>query len=259
MKTLINFLTCFLLFAGVNAKAQQKGVLFYKITIDNKMAPQIVQINSTVYFDGSKSTELIVPKNLDNQEVKGQVKWVSATEGKMYVTLNKPYFVFKDFDQDVLFTSDFYHVKSVKLIKDTLNNFNWTITSEIQKIGGYNCTKATTSFRGRTYVAWFTKEVNIKNGPWKFSGLPGLIVNVYDTDKMYNYELQLINTSHEFDNSFVGIPKPFEHTEPISHGEFMTYYLKMIAEDEEKSKVVTYDLFGSTNTTIKHAPKREKF
>lgn len=258
MKTLINFFTCFLLFAGINAKAQQKGILFYEITIDNKMAPQPVKVNSTVYFNGLKSTELMVPKNIGKSNT-DKIEWVSTTEAKIHVTSNKPYFVFKDFAQDVLFTSDFYHVKNVRLIKDTLNNFIWNITNESQKIGDYNCTKATTTFRGRNYVAWFTKEVNIKNGPWKFSGLPGLIVNVYDTDKMYNYELQSINTSQEFDSSFVGIPKAFEYTEPISHGEFMAYYLKKIAEDDEKSKVVTYDLYGSGTTTIKHAPKRERF
>lgn len=258
MKTLINFLICFLLFAVINAKAQHKGILFYEITIDNKMAPQPVKVNSTVYFDGLKSTELMVPKNI-NKRAENEVEEISSTSLNLYVTFNKPYFVFKDFALDVLYTSDFYHVKNVRLIKDTLNKLDWTVTSEKQKIGDYNCTKATTTFRGRNYVAWFTKEVNIENGPWKFSGLPGLIVNVYDTDKMYNYELQSINTSEEFDSSFVGIPKAFEYTEPISHGEFMAYYLKKIAEDEEKSKVVTYDLYGSGTTTIKHAPKREKF
>ena len=258
MKTLINCFICILLNIGLNSKAQQIGVLYYKITIDNKMAPQPVKVNSTVYFNGLKSTELMVPKNI-NKRTENEVEQVSSTSSNLYVTFNKPYFVFKDFAQDVLFTSDFYHVKNVRLIKDTLNNFIWNITNESQKIGDYNCTKATTTFRGRNYVAWFTKEVNIKNGPWKFSGLPGLIVNVYDTDKMYNYELQSVNINQDFDHSFIGIPKAFEYTEPISHGEFMAYYLKKIAEDDEKSKVVTYDLYGSGTTTIKHAPKRERF
>jgi GLPGLI family protein len=31
--------------------------------------------------------------------------------------------------------------------------------------------KATTEFAGRTYVAWYTTEISIADGPYKFYGL----------------------------------------------------------------------------------------
>lgn len=43
-------------------------------------------------------------------------------------------------------------------------------------------------FRGRSYVAWFTMDIPIENGPWKFAGLPGLILKVYDDKKLYDFE-----------------------------------------------------------------------
>lgn len=53
----------------------------------------------------------------------------------------------------------------------------------------YKCHKALTSFRGRDYVAWFTLDIPISNGPWKFGGLPGLILQVSDSKKHYVWEI----------------------------------------------------------------------
>ena len=53
---------------------------------------------------------------------------------------------------------------------------------------GYLCQKATCYFRGRNYTAWFTTDIPISNGPWKFGGLPGLILKIYDNDKLYTFE-----------------------------------------------------------------------
>lgn len=57
----------------------------------------------------------------------------------------------------------------------------WKILPEKQKIGDYNTQKAMTSFGGREWVAWFTTEIPIQDGPYKFYGLPGLIVKLEDT------------------------------------------------------------------------------
>ena len=65
----------------------------------------------------------------------------------------------------------------------------WTLMNEQQTIHGYRCQKATCHWRGRDYVAWFTTEIPIQRGPWKFGGLPGLIVKISDAKKEYNFEL----------------------------------------------------------------------
>lgn len=65
----------------------------------------------------------------------------------------------------------------------------WTLKDDLQTIHGYRCQKATCRWRGRDYEAWFTSEIPIQRGPWKFGGLPGLIVKISDAKKEYNFEL----------------------------------------------------------------------
>ena len=55
---------------------------------------------------------------------------------------------------------------------------------------GYTCHKATTRFRGRDYVAWYTEEIPLSYGPYKFRGLPGLITCIYDKDRDHVFTLQ---------------------------------------------------------------------
>lgn len=57
-------------------------------------------------------------------------------------------------------------------------------------IGNYKAQKATTSFGGRNWNAWFTTDVPFQDGPYKFSGLPGLIVKVEDEAGDYSFDLK---------------------------------------------------------------------
>lgn len=65
---------------------------------------------------------------------------------------------------------------------------DWSVSDETQTIAGYLCQKATCSFRGREYTAWFSMAIPVSNGPWKLGGLPGLILKAYDNDKLYTFE-----------------------------------------------------------------------
>ncbi|MCM1312971.1 MAG: GLPGLI family protein [Roseburia sp.] len=65
---------------------------------------------------------------------------------------------------------------------------NWQIDTEKLNIGGYLCQKATCYFRGRSYTAWFAIDIPISYGPWKFRGLPGLIMKIYDDEKKFIFE-----------------------------------------------------------------------
>ncbi|KQT17473.1 hypothetical protein ASG31_08675 [Chryseobacterium sp. Leaf404] len=74
----------------------------------------------------------------------------------------------------------------------------WKISDEKQKIGEYTAQKATTSFGGREWTAWFTQDIPFQDGPYKFYGLPGLIVKIEDSTGTHVMTLvgnKKINTS----------------------------------------------------------------
>lgn len=75
---------------------------------------------------------------------------------------------------------------------------NWDITSEKKKIGGYNAQKATAKYGGREWTAWFTPDIPISDGPYIFSGLPGLIINVNDAENDYSFQLVEVKKSASF-------------------------------------------------------------
>ena len=73
--------------------------------------------------------------------------------------------------------------------EEPLDIFNWKLTQETSTICGYNAKKATCDFGGRSWVAWFAPELPYSDGPYKFNGLPGLIVKIADTRNHYVFEL----------------------------------------------------------------------
>lgn len=72
--------------------------------------------------------------------------------------------------------------------KESYPSMKWKLSTETATICGYRCQKATCHWRGRDYVAWFTREIPLMSGPWKFGGLPGLIMKVYDTKHVYTWQ-----------------------------------------------------------------------
>ncbi|WP_114819743.1 GLPGLI family protein [Chryseobacterium sp. KLBC 52] len=84
---------------------------------------------------------------------------------------------------------------------------NWKIESETRKIGEYKVQKAETDFGGRKWTAWFTTDLPYQDGPYKFGGLPGLIVKVeddkgdYSFDLMKNYKIAEFPTLNQFGNT----------------------------------------------------------
>ena len=87
------------------------------------------------------------------------------------------------------------------LVYETIPVFKWEIeNNETKKIGDYICKKATTTFRGRNYIAWYTLDFTTQFGPWKFNGLPGLILEVYDeTDRFHWVVLKIKPSNNEIE------------------------------------------------------------
>lgn len=106
---------------------------------------------------------------------------------------------FKNFDRNLTYTiHKIYSPKSIKFY-DKFQTANlvikqekfpvWKIKNEFKKIGDVNCQKAVTEYRGRSWEAWFSKDYPVSDGPYKFSGLPGLVVQIQDKELDHQFNL----------------------------------------------------------------------
>ena len=75
--------------------------------------------------------------------------------------------------------------------------FEWRISGDTCTILGYACRRAECDVRGRSYTAWFAEEIPVSCGPWKFHGLPGLIMAVEDADGDYSFRIEGIDQCDE--------------------------------------------------------------
>lgn len=80
--------------------------------------------------------------------------------------------------------------KTHYLVEDNFPKMEWKLSPEKKIIQHLICYKATTSFRGRNWTAWYAPEIPIMYGPWKFYGLPGLIVEIKDHTEHFVFSLK---------------------------------------------------------------------
>lgn len=89
------------------------------------------------------------------------------------------YAVFQNYPQGELTCTDKIATDYL-LYTEPLPKIGWELSPRTREIIGYTCRRATCTFRGRDYEAWYTEEIPLGLGPWKFRGLPGLILAVND-------------------------------------------------------------------------------
>lgn len=99
--------------------------------------------------------------------------------------------------------------------EEPLPDMAWEITDFVKQIGSFSCQLAKVNFRGRRYDVWFTEEIPISDGPWKFSGLPGMILEVISSDREYQFLFKSIEMPLRDENKTIsfqedGIYLPFE-------------------------------------------------
>lgn len=149
----------------------------------------------------------------------------------------------------------------------TKDNLHWNLENETKKSGEYSLQKATTDFGGRHWVAWFCKDINISEGPYKFSGLPGLIFELQDDKENFLFKLsksqKLAKTYDTFGflESFSG-KKALELSIENTHKQMLQFYndpLKDLREKFDTSEPGTISIGGKIITSKEEFKEREKF
>lgn len=111
----------------------------------------------------------------------------------------------------------------------TDDKINWKLSTETKTYQKLSLQKATTNFGGRKWTAWFTKEFPFSEGPYKFQGLPGLIILLQDEKNQYNFsfiENKKLDKTYDTSN-FLEVRygnKPLPVTEKILNKKKIEYY-----------------------------------
>ncbi|WP_336689363.1 MULTISPECIES: GLPGLI family protein [unclassified Chryseobacterium] len=85
----------------------------------------------------------------------------------------------------------------------------WEILNETKDIKGFKSRLARTTLdTGDTYFAWFTNDISIPDGPFRFKGLSGLVLEVYNKNKT----IEIYATD---------VKKSEEILEPLNYGNFV--------------------------------------
>ncbi len=76
--------------------------------------------------------------------------------------------------------------------------FDWKLTEDTMTVCGYLCQKAMCEYGGRDWEVWFTEELPFGFGPWKFAGLPGLILKATDSKGVHDMTAIMTRKSDTF-------------------------------------------------------------
>ena len=106
-------------------------------------------------------------------------------------------YVFKDFEKQEQTVYDDYSDQFAKY-DEPFQEMQWEVVADSTKtILGYECMMARTAYHGRDWTAWFAPEVPAHDGPWKFAGLPGLILMASESQGIYSFTANGIEASEQ--------------------------------------------------------------
>lgn len=147
------------------SKADKASMLdFYKATNENKGEYTLITSKTEATFSPIEK--------LNNQQNKAR------GGGSMLPPRNSYYLNYST--NEIVELKDM--ISKSFIVTDSLPTYNWVIQKEKTKLLGYDV-KLATATRGKlTYEAWFAPKLNFKSGPFSFNGLPGVILQLTETD-----------------------------------------------------------------------------
>lgn len=184
MDTKIQTLILFVLSAFF-AEAQQNtfGVVNYGHKESFGMgAPIGIDYNASLVFNSDESSYIFASDSLEGKHIREMINIKKNSKESFYYqmkTSTEGYIYNLNREENTMLAKDLHDF----YVKDSIPSIAWDIKEETRVIGGLSCTKAEASFNGRDYTAWFTFEIPLPYGPWKLNGLPGIILEAYDTNK----------------------------------------------------------------------------
>lgn len=191
-----------------NSKQMKKRIIFFilLITTNYSLISQEIKYNIVVeyttviswgspktftskLFIGDSATCFVMHETKEGSftfdEEKKHVEMIIATD--------KPNLYLRRSGDDSFLCSEQVFDKSF-LVIDNPKGIDWEITNETKTIADtYFCRKAIGAFRGRMYTVWFCEDIPVSSGPFKLEGLPGLILEAYDSSDEVQFKIKSLS------------------------------------------------------------------
>ena len=155
-----------------------------------------------------------------------------------------------EFNEDGIPPAFYFYPGAHRVIEDEkMNMFNylftirypdidWQIGTDTMNIAGFHCQLAKGHWGGRTYTAWFCPDMPFRYGPWKLTGLPGLILQATDSTGQIAFLFERLISNH---NPDLSIRLPVDHPVQLSEAEY-NRLRKLFAENP---RAYLESVFGS--------------
>lgn len=228
----------FFLFIFSLASAQH-----YRFTYSYQMKPDAGKRDSVItdYMnldtDGRKSYFYNAAKYARDSAYAATKSYKDLFQARSY-DQNLSYIIEKDYTKK---TINFYDTfKTVHLIIPENDAPKWKIEKEFMKINDISCQKATSRYKGRDWEAWFSKDYPVNDGPYKFSGLPGIVVSIKDSENDHVFNLIQIKKINEIFSLLPKYPKRMsfpEYKKAMSSFTFRSEDIESMSVNKQEGRV----------------------
>jgi GLPGLI family protein len=207
----------------------------------------ILNGTKSVYFNNNDSLKQFKYQSFIS-EIKeiGEMTRVKLSDDH-YAFITQDFF-YKDYEKDTLIYNESILSKKT-FIGEKINLINWEIQAKSDSIIlNQKCIKAIGKFRGRIYEAFFSPNLHQRGGPWKFDGLPGVILSVKSLDNYFVIEPIKIVKNSKLKNTIFNV---YDNKKTISWTIYKENFkeklikqlkkLRSLSEDGEKGSIEITD------------------
>lgn len=210
-----HLLTLLSVFIGIAASAQKPdsalAMVHYKYTWvrDTTAKDKPYTENMILVVGKSASVYKSYDRKMQQAAIRQQIKeQMNNGTGRLNISsksasTNTEYFQFPNENKFVRRE----RIITTYLVEEPVPLINWKISSDTMTVGNLNCQKATTHFKGRDYTAWFCADLPYRSGPWKLTGLPGLMVEACDAKKEVVFKFDGIEKVIQTDKAADAMPQ----------------------------------------------------
>lgn len=152
----------------------------------------------TEYMDSLESTPQgrAISKQLRNDAIKrySETKDESTMKSVVYQVF---LYIFRSISDNQMTVYDKAGSLEFGVYTEPLGEIQWEISDSTKTVLGYNCVMATANYHGRDWTAWFAPDIPLQEGPWKLTGLPGLILEASESTGQHSFEATGLEASNQ--------------------------------------------------------------